>query len=70
MNSLLLRLRTGARAVKGKVWSERVKTESETRPMGVLGWHTACRENVTSAPRVFPKPIIEKKDDFAVLIYT
>ena len=32
-----------------------MKTKGETRPTG------ACRENATSAPRVFPKPITEKK---------
>ena len=49
-----------------------MKTKGETRPTGVWGYLAACRENATSAPRVFPKPITEKKKKnyyFAVLTY-
>ena len=38
-----------------------MKTKGETRPTGVWGYLAACRENATSAPRVFPKPITGKK---------
>ena len=44
-----------------------MKTKGETRPTGVWGYLAACRENATSAPRVFPKPITEKKKKTTIL---
>ena len=49
-----------ARAVKRKVWGERVKTGSETGPKGVWGLR-AFRENLTPLLRVFAKPIMTKQ---------
>ena len=56
----LPRLRTRAWAVKPKVWSEKVKTESKTGPKDVWG-SCASRESLTPALRVFAKQIMKKK---------